>query len=154
MTVSYLHKIIIIPLLCQYGLFIYIHVFLKMWLFNVIRWSSHMYKKSSFLLFHGLLFLGNNTREGTLIKCDTSSWNKKCHYASDILFEWLVDMFFYCHIITSWEKVTPHQLKVSYVSGIKTPRWRFSWIYRNLLYKWSENAVLGDLQMVQCKLLF
>ena len=59
--------------LCQYGLFIHIYVFKNaslskatifylLW-YNVIRWGSHMYKKSLFHLFHSLLLLMNNTRE-------------------------------------------------------------------------------------------
>ena len=31
-------------------------------LYNVIRWSSHIYNKSSFLSFYSLTFLENNLR--------------------------------------------------------------------------------------------
>ena len=71
--ISYFHKNFIIPLLYQYGLFIPTCVskntilpkdviFYLFW-YYVIRWSSHIYKKPSFLSFHSLLFLVNNTGE-------------------------------------------------------------------------------------------
>ena len=63
----------IIPLLCQYGLFINIFmyknvivskdaIFYYHW-YNMVPWSSHIYTKSCFLSFHGLLFIVNNTEE-------------------------------------------------------------------------------------------
>ena len=59
-TISYLHKKIIIPLLCQCGFFIHTYVskksivskdaiFYLLW-YNLIRWSSHICKKPSFLI--------------------------------------------------------------------------------------------------------
>ena len=87
-TSVFMHKLFIIPLRCQYPLFIHTSVsknelmalmsndtiFYLLW-YNVIRWNSHTYKKSSFLSLHGLLFLVNNTREVIelkLRKCDTA----------------------------------------------------------------------------------
>ena len=67
-------RIITILLLCQHGLFVYKWVsknaiaskdtiFYLLW-YNVVRWSSNIYKKSSFLSFHSLLFLVNNAMRG------------------------------------------------------------------------------------------
>ena len=64
-TLQYLHKNIIIPLLCQCGFFIHTKlsknscvfkdvIFYLLW-YNVIRWSSHIFKKSSFLSFYSFL---------------------------------------------------------------------------------------------------
>ena len=64
-TISYLHKNIIIPLLCQFGLFVNTCVsknsivskdliFYLLWC-NAIRWSSHICKKSSFFSFSNFL---------------------------------------------------------------------------------------------------
>ena len=49
---------------------------------------------------------------------------------------------------------TPHQIKASYVSGIKIFERRFIGIYRHLLSKYSENAVLECLEIVQYKFFF
>ena len=49
---------------------------------------------------------------------------------------------------------SPHQIKNSYVSGTKIFEWRFTGIYRHLLSKCSENAILGHLEMVQRKWFF
>ena len=101
-TIKYLHKNIIILLLFQYGLFIHTCVskksivskdliFYLLW-YNVIRWSSHVCKKSSFLSF--CIFLVKfseyyrRSDRVKLTKCDKVAWGEKCHYASDILFEW------------------------------------------------------------------
>ena len=89
------------PLLCQYRLFMYACasknamlskdvVFFLVW-YNMIRWSSHIYRKSSFLSSHSLLFLVKKHRGGHKIKMkksDTGQWGEKCHYASYIPFEW------------------------------------------------------------------
>ena len=67
-----MRRIIIIPLLCQHGLFIYKcvsknaiaskdKIFYLLW-YNVVRWSSNIYKKSCFVSFHTLLFSVNNAR--------------------------------------------------------------------------------------------
>ena len=64
-TISYLHKNIIIPLLCQFRLFVSTCVsknpivsrdliFYLLWC-NAIRWSSHICKKSSFFSFSNFL---------------------------------------------------------------------------------------------------
>ena len=44
-----------------------------------------------------------------------------------------------------------HQIKVSYVSGTNIFKWRFTGIYRHLLFMCSENAVLEPLEMVERK---
>ena len=48
----------------------------------------------------------------------------------------------------------PPQTKASYVSGTKIFLWRFTGICRYLLSKCLVNAVLGRLEMVQCKCFF
>ena len=69
-------RIITILLLCQHGLFVYKCVsknanaskdtiFYLLW-YNVVRWSSNIYKKASFLSFHSLLFLVNNAMRGQI----------------------------------------------------------------------------------------
>ena len=55
LSVFRVHKIIVISLLCQYGLFIHTSR-LKTWFFyllwyNTIRWSTHTYKKDHFFYF-------------------------------------------------------------------------------------------------------
>ena len=71
-TIEYLHQTIIIPLLCQYRLFIHTCVsksvivsqdviFYLFW-YNVIRWRSHMYKNCLFCQSIICYFLVNNTR--------------------------------------------------------------------------------------------
>ena len=55
LSVFRVHKIIVISLLCQYGLFIHTSR-LKTWIFyllwyNTIRWSTHTYKKDHFFYF-------------------------------------------------------------------------------------------------------
>ena len=79
----YLHKNIVIPLLCQYELFMHTcvsknaivskHVIFYLLRYNVIKWSSHIYRKYSFLSFHSLLFLVNNTGKVTELnwQCET-----------------------------------------------------------------------------------
>ena len=73
---------IIIPLLSQYGLFIHtcvskIQLCLKMWFsnflwYNVIRWSSRICKKSSFLSFYSFLVKFSGSERVKLTKCE--SW--------------------------------------------------------------------------------
>ena len=48
----------------------------------------------------------------------------------------------------------PHQIKASYVSGTKSFLRRCTGIYRHMLSKCFENAVLGRLEMVQCGCIF
>ena len=49
-------------------------------------------QKSSFLSFYSFLVKFSEKEWGNyrvkLTKCDKVEWDEKCHYASDILFEW------------------------------------------------------------------
>ena len=100
-AVWYLLKNIIIPLLCQCGLFIHTCVskntfvskdaiFYLLW-YNVIRWSNHICRKSSFLSFYSFLMKFSEWNRGSdrwkLTKHDKVELVEKCYYASDILFE-------------------------------------------------------------------
>ena len=81
---------------------------LKMWFFTSVdikwykvKWSSHICKKSSFFSFYSFLVKLSEWHRGSvrvkLTKCDKVEWSEKCHYANDILFEWLHVWFvFYC----------------------------------------------------------
>ena len=73
---------------------------LKMWFFTSVdinwykvKWSSDICKKSSFFSFYSFLVkLSEWHRESVRVKstkCDKVEWSEKCHYASDIPFEWL-----------------------------------------------------------------
>ena len=57
-----------------------------------ISWSSHICKKSFSLSFYSFLVKFTEWHRGSgrvkLTKCDKVEWGEKCHYASDILFEW------------------------------------------------------------------
>ena len=86
-------RIITILLLCQHGLFVYKCVsknanaskdtiFYLLW-YNVVRWSSNIYKKSSFLSFHSLLFLVNNAMRGQI----------KIEKVSHRLMEWKMPLY-------------------------------------------------------------
>ena len=58
-----------------------------------IRWSSHICKKSSLLSFYSFSVKFSEWHRGSVrvkvTKCDKVKWSEKCHYASDIPFEWL-----------------------------------------------------------------
>ena len=43
--------------------------------------------------------LGRGSDRVKLTKCDKVEWDKKCHYANDILFEWL-HVYFVIFILT------------------------------------------------------
>ena len=109
-----------IPTLCQCRLFINtkasknsimfrdVSFFLR-W-YNVIHWSSHIYKKSSFLSCYSFLVKFSEWHRGSDIvkmkKCDKVEWGEKCYYASDVIFNGpKFNLLFYCHIILNWEKV-------------------------------------------------
>ena len=101
---------------------LYIHVCLKMrlclkhdfllpviFLYNVIRWSSHIYKKYCFFSFRSLLFLVHNKRE-------VREWNwesltlvngmkNAIMQVTCFLNGSVVDILFYCQITTYWNKV-------------------------------------------------
>ena len=66
-------------------------IFYLRW-YNVIHWSSHIYKKSSFPSFYSYLVKFSEWHTGSgivkLTKCDKVEWDEKWRHASDILFEW------------------------------------------------------------------
>ena len=75
-------------------------IFYHLW-YNVIRWSSHIYKKSSLFSFHGFLFLMNNTGEVVelnLTMCDQFNEMKKCHWMAS----WLTGI--YRHLLSRYFK--------------------------------------------------
>ena len=116
-----MHKIIIVSLLCQCGLFIDTCVskssvvskdvvFFLFW-YNLIRWSSHICKKISFLSFYSFLvkFIEwHSVSDGVKwTKCDKDEWCKKYDYSiAYFLNNPMFNLLFYCHIILYWEKLT------------------------------------------------
>ena len=99
-TIKYFRKNSKIPLLCQCRLFINTEVskysimfrditFFLRW-YNVIHWSSHIYKKSYSLSFYSFLAKFTEWHRGSgivkLKKCDKVKWGEKFHYASDMIF--------------------------------------------------------------------
>ena len=121
-TIEYLHKNIIIPLLSQYGLSIYTcvsknailskdEIFYLPW-YNVIRWSSHIYKIYSFLSFHSLRFSGNNTRKATKKNWENETqveWNGMGNLIMQVTYFFngsMANLLFHCHIFRYWKKVT------------------------------------------------
>ena len=79
---KYLHKNIVIPLLCQCGLFTHACVSI----------NSFVSKDAVFyLLWHNAIWWSS------LTKCDKVECDEKSHYASDIIFEWPL-CFFSCFI--------------------------------------------------------
>ena len=92
-----------------------IRLFLKsgfhlLW-YHLIRGNSHLYKKSSFISLHSLLLLVNNTRE--VIEWNLESvtqFNGMKNAIMQVIYFLngsVVNMLFYCHVITYWEKVLP-----------------------------------------------
>ena len=121
-TIEYLHKNIIIPLLSQYGLSIYTcvsknailskdEIFYLPW-YNVIRWSSHIYKIYSFLSFHSLRFSVNNTRKATKKNSENETqveWNGMGNLIMQVTYffnDSMANLLFHCHIFRYWKKVT------------------------------------------------
>ena len=116
-----MRKIIIILLLCQYGLFIYKFAFKNaivskdticylLW-YNVIRCSSHIYKKPSFLALHSLSFLVNNTKEVIDENWESvTQVNGKKNVIMQVTYflnDSVLNIMFYCHVITYWQRVPP-----------------------------------------------
>ena len=71
-------------------------------------------QKIFFLSFYCFLVKFSEYHRGSdrvkLTKCDNVEWGDKCHYASEILFEWpMSNLLFYCHVILYWEKVTSYE---------------------------------------------
>ena len=60
--------------------------------YNKIQWSNHICKKPPFLSFYSFLVkFSEKYKERDRVKlkkCDKVEWGEKCHYASDIRFEW------------------------------------------------------------------
>ena len=82
---------------------------------NVVRWSSHIYKKSSFFKFYGSLFLvkthGRWWSKSDKVRNKSMEWKMSlCKWHTF----WMLRWFFYCHIfiykqkVTSWEKFSPN----------------------------------------------
>ena len=121
-TTWYLRKNIKIPLLFQCGLFINTQVsknsivfvdvtFYLRW-YNVIRWSSHICKKSSFLSFYSFFVKFSEWHRGNgrvnLTKCDKVEWGEKCNRHSF----WIVPgLIFYKFVIIFLKLTDDEKLK-------------------------------------------
>ena len=157
-----MHKNIVIPLLSKFGLFIHICVsinsivpkdviFYLLW-YNVIRWSSHICKKSSFLSSYSFLVW--------------QSWKNAIMQVIYFLNATTMFKFLsYCYIILYWEKVTSYEkfshnvtLEVQILLGpnlsAKVSLRSYTDIYWHLHSNCFKNAVLARQQMVQCKCFF
>ena len=116
-------KNIIISLLCQCGLFMCTCVsknsivskdliFCHLW-YNLVRWSSHICKKSSFLSFYS--FLVKFSKLHGLWQSKINSVTKSNGVKNTIkqltyfLIGPIFKFLFYCHIILYWEKVTSYE---------------------------------------------
>ena len=156
-TTSYLYKNNIIPLLSQCWLFIHTCVsinsimskdviFYLLW-YNVIRWSSHICKISSFLSFYS--FLGWQS-------------SKKCKWhtfrMSPCLICYFIVILFY--IERKWlfmrNLATNLHLKSKSYCVLRTKVFLqiYTEVCRYLHWKCFKNAVLGSQEMVQCKCFF
>ena len=87
-------------------------IFYLLW-YNVIRWSSHINRKSSFLSFDCLLFLLNNTEEVAEYKIQSvTQMNEmknviiQVSYFMNVL---ILNLLFYCHIILFLEKLASYE---------------------------------------------
>ena len=115
-----MHKNIIVSLFCQQGLFIRTCVsknsivskdliFRLLW-YNLVRWSSHICKKSFFLSFYS--FLVKFSELHGLWQSKINSVTKSNGVKNTImqltyfLNGPMFNLLFYCHIILYWEKVT------------------------------------------------
>ena len=117
------HKIIVIPLLCPYRLFIHSFVstntivakymiFYLIW--YVIRWSSNTYKKSSFLSFHSSLFLVNKSEIENEKSMDRSmEWKMP-------LCKWMAPWLIYCFTVILLHIERKWLLKFSHDSPLKS----------------------------------
>ena len=118
---------------------------LKMWFFTSVdikwykvKWSSHICKKSSFFSFYSFLVKLSEWHRGSvrvkLTKCDKVEWSEKCHYASDIRFEWLhvwfVILLSYYFILEESDFLWKIYEKVQIVWKISVCQY-YCWNYRN-----------------------
>ena len=118
-----MHKNIVIPLLCQYELFMHTcvsknaivskDVIFYLLRYNVIHWSSHIYKKYSFLSFHSLLFLVNNTGKVTELnwQCETlvNGMKNVIMQVTYFLHSSMINLLFICHITLHQEKMISYE---------------------------------------------
>ena len=126
-------------------------IFYLLW-YNVIRWSSHIYEKS-FLSFHSLLFLENNTwklieQNWYKVGHRWMGWKKAIMQVTCFLNSPMVNFLFYCHIILYWKKVTFYEnfsqnttIEVQIVWKISAFQ-RYWWKYQMLKNSWiSKNFI-------------
>ena len=118
-----MHKNILILLLCQCGLFMHTcvsknvivskDVIFYLLRYNMIHWSSHIYKKYSFLSFHSLLFSVNNTGKVTELnwQCETlvNGMKNVIMQVIHFLHGSMINLLFICHITLYREKMTSYQ---------------------------------------------
>ena len=82
-------------------------IFYLRW-YNVIRWSSHICKRSSFLSFYSFLVKFSEWHRGsggvklTKLHGVKSAIKQVTYFLNGLMF----NLLFYCHIILYWEKVT------------------------------------------------
>ena len=108
-----MHKNIIIPLLCQCGLFTNTYlsknstvskdlIFYLLW-HNTIRWSCHIYKKSSFFSFCNFLVKFNEYHMGgdrvELTKCDKVAKGEAIMKVTYVLNDPMFNLLFHGYII-------------------------------------------------------
>ena len=85
-------------------------IFYLLWC-NVIRWSSHIRKKSSFLSFCSFLVTLSEYRRVRvkLTKCDEVDWGEECHYQVTYFLNGpMLNLLFFI-IVLYWEKVTSYE---------------------------------------------
>ena len=111
-------------------------IFCLLW-YNVIRWSSHICKKSSFLSFYSFLFLVNNT--GKMIEENWQSVTKVNGVKNAImqviyfLNGPMFNLLFHCHIILCWEKMTSYE-KFSHNLTLEV---QVVWNFQKFQLKWK-----------------
>ena len=78
--------------------------------YNMILWSSHIYKKYYFLSFHSLLFLVNNTGKVTELnwQCETlvNGMKNVIMQVTYFFHGTMINLLFICRITSYWEKMT------------------------------------------------
>ena len=78
--------------------------------YNMIHWSSHIYKKYSFLSFHSLLFSVNNKGKVTELnwQCETlvNGMKNVIMQVTYFFHGSMINLLFICRITSYWEKMT------------------------------------------------
>ena len=100
--------------------------------YNVIQWSSHIYKKSSFLSFYSFLvkfseLMAQGKCYSKIEKVRQSWMGLKMPSCKWHNFGSMFNLLFYCHIILYWEKVFFHK-KFSHISKLSGKFQRFNTI--------------------------